>query len=216
MSFSKFLRGLLGQPRDTEIARNDPNMDAAPGNFAKVEHNVIPLELSSHPVVSLLTEKGLADLHDDANKVLISPDQKRALDFAIPEGTSEERIAVLEKSVLFAPQLLIPLELSEHPLILLLNQNGFCDLRSQENRLMLPIDKELAARMNCSRYAETPIASYINGVHGQLEKFWQSPERIAAENGDEAALEELMAQVQRFRQVLRAGIVAGQLYVAER
>jgi hypothetical protein len=128
---------------------------------------------------------------------------------------SYEELEELARQGVFKPQYVIPIQLTDHPVLVLLKGNGLFDLTSEQNQLMLPVDRDLAAKMRLSRYAETPLASYLDGVKAQLDNIWAAAEASRANSGDDNALQLTAKHVTDLQYTLKAALINGDVFVAE-
>ncbi|MEQ1954781.1 hypothetical protein [Mesorhizobium sp. CN2-181] len=128
---------------------------------------------------------------------------------------NHEALEELARQGVFKAQYVIPLQLEDHPLFVLLKQQGLFDLTGDMNQLMLPVERDLAARMGVSRYAATPLPSYLEGVRTQLDKIWAAS--LANDTGpqSQAALTRATKETVELQSVLKAALATGHLYVAD-
>lgn len=117
----------------------------------------------------------------------------------------------LERSGLFALFHVIPRRFSNHPVIDFLDDRGGFDFDHARNTLMLPVDQTLADKLGLSVYSDTPLPAYIEGVQGQLDRIWGSEDASAARNGDEAAAGRVADRIYALADVMKAGLVNGDL-----
>lgn len=122
-------------------------------------------------------------------------------------------IEALHESGAFKLFHVIPSQFSSHPMIALLAERGLFDLNEMRNTLMLPVDQELANKMQISAYSDNPSLAYNNGISAQLERFWNSTEGVAARAGDSSAIEHLAKEIYRFAATVRAGLINGDVFV---
>jgi hypothetical protein len=128
---------------------------------------------------------------------------------------SYDQLEELARQRVFKPQYVIPIQLSNHPVLVLLKDHGLLDLRSNANQLMLPVDRELAQSMRLPRYAETPLPSYLEGVSGQLDRVWATAEANGANSGDKDALLRAADDVIGLQNILKAALINGDVQVAD-
>ncbi|WSG77391.1 hypothetical protein U8P80_30985 (plasmid) [Rhizobium beringeri] len=122
-------------------------------------------------------------------------------------------IEALNESGAFKLFHVIPLRFSGHPMIALLVDRGLFDFNELRNTLMLPVDQELANKMQISVYSDDPLLAYTNGISAQLERFWNSTEGVAARAGDSSAIEHIAKETYRFAATVRAGLINGDVFV---
>jgi len=116
---------------------------------------------------------------------------------------------------LFDLQLIIdPTIFSQSGLLQQLHAVGEFEINVPQNRLYLPLDRELAAKLGCSQYAAKPLESYTMGMVELLSMIELSPDGQGAMRGDPAATARALEAVLRLRDTVKVALINGDLVLA--
>ncbi|MEJ1142027.1 XVIPCD domain-containing protein [Stenotrophomonas sp. CCNWLW162] len=102
--------------------------------------------------------------------------------------------------------------LARSPLLRMLADTGHFDIHAPENRIFLPADPAFAQTLGITPHSGGPIADYQIGLLQRLRRLEQTPDGVAAFNGDAAAQTRISGRVEALRDTVRIGLINGDLY----
>ncbi|MCO5737352.1 MULTISPECIES: XVIPCD domain-containing protein [Stenotrophomonas maltophilia group] len=102
--------------------------------------------------------------------------------------------------------------LARSPLLRMLADTGHFDIHAPENRIFLPADPAFAQSLGITPHSGGPIADYQIGLLQRLRRLEQTPDGVAAFNGDAAAQARISGRVEALRDTVRVGLINGDLY----
>ncbi|WP_329764799.1 XVIPCD domain-containing protein [Stenotrophomonas geniculata] len=102
--------------------------------------------------------------------------------------------------------------LARSPLLRMLADTGHFDIHAPENRIFLPADPAFAQTLGITPHSGGPIADYQIGLLQRLRRLEQTPDGVAAFNGDAAAQARISGRVEALRDTIRVGLINGDLY----
>ncbi len=102
--------------------------------------------------------------------------------------------------------------LARSPLLRMLADTGHFDIHAPENRIFLPADPAFAQTLGITPHSGGPIADYQIGLLQRLRRLEQTPDGVAAFNGDAAAQTRISGRVEALRDTVRVGLINGDLY----
>lgn len=102
--------------------------------------------------------------------------------------------------------------LARSPLLRMLADTGHFDIHAPENRIFLPADPAFAQSLGITPHSGGPIADYQIGLLQRLRRLEQTPDGMAAFNGDAAAQARISGRVEALRDTVRVGLINGDLY----
>lgn len=102
--------------------------------------------------------------------------------------------------------------LARSPLLRMLADTGHFDIHAPENRIFLPADPAFAQSLGITPHSGGPIADYQIGLLQRLRRLEQTPDGVAAFNGDAAAQARISGRVEALRDTIRVGLINGDLY----
>lgn len=102
--------------------------------------------------------------------------------------------------------------LARSPLLRILADTGHFDIHAPENRIFLPADPAFAQSLGITPHSGGPIADYQIGLLQRLRRLEQTPDGVAAFNGDAAAQARISGRVEALRDAVRVGLINGDLY----
>ncbi|HFF5967360.1 TPA: XVIPCD domain-containing protein [Stenotrophomonas maltophilia] len=102
--------------------------------------------------------------------------------------------------------------LARSPLLRMLADSGYFDIHAPENRIFLPADPAFAQTLGITPHSGGPIADYQIGLLQRLRRLEQTPDGVAALNGDAAAQARISGRVEALRDTVRVGLINGDLY----
>lgn len=105
---------------------------------------------------------------------------------------------------------LIPLWMQTHPLIELLTKNTTFDIKSDQNRIWLPINALHAYLLGKSVYAEYSLGTYWRNI---LKIFDETIAKLNSKNIDMNTIANLVAYVTNLQNQLRTGLETGKLHI---
>ncbi|WP_308306665.1 XVIPCD domain-containing protein [Stenotrophomonas sp. Sm8] len=94
----------------------------------------------------------------------------------------------------------------------MLADTGHFDIHAPENRIFLPADPAFAQTLGITPHSGGPIADYQIGLLQRLRRLEQTPDGVAAFNGDAAAQARISGRVEALRDTIRVGLINGDLY----
>jgi len=94
----------------------------------------------------------------------------------------------------------------------MLADTGNFDIHAPENRIFLPADPAFAQSLGITPHSGGPIADYQIGLLQRLRRLEQTPDGVAAFNGDAAAQARISGRVEALRDTVRVGLINGDLY----
>ncbi|WP_429001070.1 XVIPCD domain-containing protein [Stenotrophomonas maltophilia] len=94
----------------------------------------------------------------------------------------------------------------------MLADTGQFDIHTPENRIFLPADPAFAQSLGITPHSGGPIADYQIGLLQRLRRLEQTPDGVAAFNGDAAAQARISGRVEALRDTIRVGLINGDLY----
>ncbi len=100
------------------------------------------------------------------------------------------------------------------PLLQRLQAAGLFTVDTSVNALNLPVDRALADQLGCAQYCAEPIASYREGILGQLEKIQNATYGQAAMQGDEAGLRAAAEAVENLQLTIKLMLINGDLFLS--
>ncbi|WP_017154954.1 XVIPCD domain-containing protein [Xanthomonas phaseoli] len=101
--------------------------------------------------------------------------------------------------------------LKNSELLDLLQRAGKFDIHAPENRLMLPADPQFARAMDITPHSGGPLGAYQNGMLEKLDKIQQGSFGQAAMEGDPAAMDRVVKQIEQLRDTVKVGLINGDL-----
>ena len=101
--------------------------------------------------------------------------------------------------------------LKNSELLDLLQRAGKFDIHAPENRLMLPADPQFARAMDITPHSGGPLGAYQNGMLERLDKIQQGSFGQAAMEGDPAAMDRVVKQIEQLRDTVKVGLINGDL-----
>lgn len=102
--------------------------------------------------------------------------------------------------------------LARSPLLRMLAETGHFDIHAPENRIFLPADPAFAQSLGVTPHSGGPIADYQIGLLQRLRRLEQTPDGVAAFNGDAAAQARISGRIEALRDTVRVGLINGDLY----
>lgn len=102
--------------------------------------------------------------------------------------------------------------LARSPLLRMLADTGHFDIHAPENRIFLPADPAFAQTLGITPHSGGPIADYQIGLLQRLRRLEQTPDGVAAFNGDAASQARISGRVEALRDTIRVGLINGDLY----
>lgn len=102
--------------------------------------------------------------------------------------------------------------LARSSLLRMLADTGHFDIHAPENRIFLPADPAFAQSLGITPHSGGPIADYQIGLLQRLRRLEQTPDGVAAFNGDAAAQARISGRVEALRDTIRVGLINGDLY----
>lgn len=102
--------------------------------------------------------------------------------------------------------------LARSPLLRMLADTGHFDIHAPENRIFLPADPAFAQSLGVTPHSGGPIADYQIGLLQRLRRLEQTPDGVAAFNGDAAAQARISGRIEALRDTVRVGLINGDLY----
>ncbi len=102
--------------------------------------------------------------------------------------------------------------LARSPLLRMLADTGHFDIHAPENRIFLPADPAFAQSLGITPHSGGPMADYQIGLLQRLRRLEQTPDGMAAFNGDAAAQARISGRVEALRDTVRVGLINGDLY----
>jgi hypothetical protein len=93
-----------------------------------------------------------------------------------------------------------------------LKQFGLADPEAPQNKLNLPADPGLAAKLGISPHPGGPLSSYSKRLQTELLNLEKSADGVAMMAGDKAAGRRIAEKVNSLRDTMRAGLVNGDLF----
>jgi hypothetical protein len=94
----------------------------------------------------------------------------------------------------------------------MLADTGHFDIHAPENRIFLPADPAFAQSLGVTPHSGGPIADYQIGLLQRLRRLEQTPDGVAAFNGDAAAQARISGRIEALRDTVRVGLINGDLY----
>lgn len=117
-----------------------------------------------------------------------------------------------KEDALFDMQLIIDdVLVKQSHLLQYLKADGRFDLNAPLNGLYLPIARELAEKLGCSRFCSDPHPAYREGMMGRLRAIEGSADGQTAMQGDLDATERVVDAVTTLQATVKAAIINGDL-----
>ncbi len=117
-----------------------------------------------------------------------------------------------QEEALFDMQLIIDdVLLRQSEILQYLTEDGRFDLNASHNGLYLPISRELAEKLGCSRFCSDPHPAYREGMMGRLRAIEGSADGRAAMQGDLGATERVVEAINMLQATVMAAIINGDL-----